>query len=71
MNGVKFEENVDLQGRAARLIAAFASFQAVFNGGAGSNPTEKVVKNLCTVICQDVSHPCSLNIAARETVSSW
>lgn len=45
---------MDLQTRAARSIAAFASFYGPANPDR-PNPTEKIVKNLCTFICQDVT----------------
>ena len=41
--------------RAARSIAMFASFYAN-NTASHPNPTDKIVKNLCTFICQDVDY---------------
>ncbi|KDQ06750.1 hypothetical protein BOTBODRAFT_39402 [Botryobasidium botryosum FD-172 SS1] len=54
MNGVKFEENIDLQTRAARSVALFVSIYASA-ASSRANPTEKIVKNLCTFVCQDTT----------------
>ncbi|KAI5122989.1 hypothetical protein M0805_006867 [Coniferiporia weirii] len=51
MNGVKNEENVDLQTRSASAVAAFI---ATCTAMRISQPPEKIVKNLCTFLCQDV-----------------
>lgn len=53
INDVTFqsEENMDLQRRSAVAVASFISFCAS-NGLA--QPPEKIVKNLCTFLCQDV-----------------
>ncbi|KAI0320174.1 SNF2 superfamily chromatin remodeling protein [Amylostereum chailletii] len=51
MNGIKNEENVDLQTRSAVAVAAFIEFCAQHSL---SQPPDKIVKNLCTFLCQDV-----------------
>ncbi|THH06208.1 hypothetical protein EW145_g4240 [Phellinidium pouzarii] len=51
MNGIKNEENADLQTRSASAVAAFISTCAAMKI---SQPPEKIVKNLCTFLCQDV-----------------
>jgi TATA-binding protein-associated factor len=50
MNGIKNEENLGLQTRSAVAVAAFVSF--CVDKGLGQ-PAEKIVKNLCTFLCQD------------------
>ncbi|KAJ6547022.1 SNF2 chromatin remodeling protein [Mycena capillaripes] len=51
MNGIKNEENVDLQTRSAVAVASFIEFCTRHNI---SQPPDKIVKNLCTFLCQDV-----------------
>ena len=51
MNGIKNEENIDLQTRSATAVAAFIAF---CSKNKLSQPPEKIVKNLCTFLCQDV-----------------
>ncbi|KAJ6606457.1 SNF2 superfamily chromatin remodeling protein [Mycena vulgaris] len=51
MNGIKNEDNVDLQTRSAVAVASFIEFCARHNI---SQPPDKIVKNLCTFLCQDV-----------------
>lgn len=51
MNGIKNEENLDLQTRSAVAVANFIDFCAQHNI---SQPPDKIVKNLCTFLCQDV-----------------
>ncbi|KAJ3741734.1 SNF2 chromatin remodeling protein [Lentinula detonsa] len=51
MNGIKNEENLDLQTRSAVAVAAFIEFCSVHQI---SQPPDKIVKNLCTFLCQDV-----------------
>ncbi|KAN0061939.1 TATA-binding protein-associated factor mot1 [Thecaphora frezii] len=53
MNSVKFEENVDLQTRSAQSVAKFVAF--CNTGAAKSNPSDKIVKNLCAFVCQDTT----------------
>ncbi|KAF8636633.1 hypothetical protein AX17_003442 [Amanita inopinata Kibby_2008] len=50
MNGIKNEENVDLQTRSAVAVASFIDFCTVHNL---AQPPDKIVKNLCTFLCQD------------------
>ncbi|KAJ7168182.1 SNF2 superfamily chromatin remodeling protein [Mycena crocata] len=50
MNGVKNEDNVDLQTRSAVAVASFIEFCTRHNI---SQPPDKIVKNLCTFLCQD------------------
>ncbi|KAI0747594.1 SNF2 chromatin remodeling protein [Daedaleopsis nitida] len=51
MNSIKNEENLDLQTHSAAAVAAFVEFcvQRDLN-----QPPDKIVKNLCTFLCQDV-----------------
>ncbi|KAL0947465.1 hypothetical protein HGRIS_013571 [Hohenbuehelia grisea] len=51
MNGIKNEENPDLQMRSAVAVASFIEFCANHNI---VQPPDKIVKNLCTFLCQDV-----------------
>ncbi|KAI6111007.1 hypothetical protein F5141DRAFT_1111960 [Pisolithus sp. B1] len=51
MNGIKNEENFDLQTRSAVAVANFIDFCVQHNI---SQPPDKIVKNLCTFLCQDV-----------------
>ncbi|KAF8558525.1 hypothetical protein OG21DRAFT_1504270 [Imleria badia] len=51
MNGVKNEDNLDLQKRSATAVANFIDFCVQHNI---SQPPDKIVKNLCTFLCQDV-----------------
>ncbi|SPO38981.1 related to MOT1 - transcriptional accessory protein [Pseudozyma flocculosa] len=53
MNSVKFEENLDLQTRSARAVARFVAFCT--SSAAKSNPSDKIVKNLCAFVCQDTT----------------
>ncbi|KAF5372870.1 hypothetical protein D9758_001613 [Tetrapyrgos nigripes] len=50
MNGIKSEENVDLQIRSAVAVAAFIEYCTLHQV---LQPPEKIVKNLCTFLCQD------------------
>ncbi|EFI28392.1 Mot1 [Coprinopsis cinerea okayama7 len=50
MNGVKNEENEDLQTRSALSVARFIDFCIKHNI---VQPPDKIVKNLCTFLCQD------------------
>ena len=47
----KNEENLDLQNRSAVAVAAFIEFCVESNI---VQPPDKIVKNLCTFLCQDV-----------------
>ncbi|KAI1784054.1 SNF2 chromatin remodeling protein [Ganoderma leucocontextum] len=51
MNSIKNEENLDLQTHSAAAVAAFVEF--CVNRDL-TQPPEKIVKNLCTFLCQDV-----------------
>lgn len=53
MNSVKFEENLDLQTRSARSVAKLIEFSV--SPPAKSNPSDKIVKNLCAFVCQDTT----------------
>ncbi|UZJ56627.1 hypothetical protein CBS101457_005947 [Exobasidium rhododendri] len=56
MNSVKFEENYDLQQRSARAVADFiAMCSQPSSSSTASNPSEKIVKNLCAFVCQDTT----------------
>ncbi|KAK2467010.1 hypothetical protein APHAL10511_001268 [Amanita phalloides] len=50
MNSIKTEENVDIQTRSATAVASFIEFCLLHNL---SQPPDKIVKNLCTFLCQD------------------
>ncbi|KAI0247046.1 SNF2 chromatin remodeling protein [Lactifluus subvellereus] len=51
MNGIKNEENLDLQTRSAVAVSSFVDFCALHGL---TQPPDKIVKNLCTFLCQDV-----------------
>lgn len=53
MNSVKFEENADLQKRSGYSIANL--IKLCQKPDARSNPSEKIVKNLCAFVCQDTT----------------
>ncbi|SPO28928.1 related to MOT1 - transcriptional accessory protein [Ustilago trichophora] len=53
MNSVKFEENLDLQTRSARSVAKLIEY--CVSPSAKSNPSDKIVKNLCAFVCQDTT----------------
>ncbi|KXN85489.1 putative helicase mot1 [Leucoagaricus sp. SymC.cos] len=53
MNGIKSEENVDLQQRSAVAVASFIEFCSQHNI---KQPPDKIVKNLCTFLCQDTEN---------------
>ncbi|GAC99874.1 hypothetical protein PHSY_007477 [Pseudozyma hubeiensis SY62] len=53
MNSVKFEENIDLQTRSARSVAKLVEY--CVSPAAKSNPSDKIVKNLCAFVCQDTT----------------
>ncbi|KAJ6488548.1 SNF2 superfamily chromatin remodeling protein [Mycena vitilis] len=58
MNGIKSEENVDLQTRSAIAVASFIEFCTRHNI---SQPPDKIVKNLCTFLCQDDANKAAAN----------
>ncbi|KAH9923909.1 SNF2 chromatin remodeling protein [Epithele typhae] len=51
MNSIKNEENLSLQTHSASAVAAFVEFCVRRDL---SQPPDKIVKNLCTFLCQDV-----------------
>ncbi|OSC96601.1 SNF2 chromatin remodeling protein [Trametes coccinea BRFM310] len=51
MNSIKTEENLDLQTHSAAAVASFVEFCVQRDLG---QPPDKIVKNLCTFLCQDV-----------------
>ncbi|TFK86254.1 SNF2 chromatin remodeling protein [Polyporus arcularius HHB13444] len=51
MNSIKNEENLDLQTHSAAAVAAFVEFCVQRDI---IQPPDKIVKNLCTFLCQDV-----------------
>ncbi len=53
MNSIKFEENLDLQERSARAVAHL--IEVCCRPEAKSNPSGKIVKNLCAFVCQDTT----------------
>ncbi|PCH38434.1 SNF2 chromatin remodeling protein [Wolfiporia cocos MD-104 SS10] len=50
MNSIKNEENADLQTRSAVAVASFVDFCGQRDL---AQPPDKIVKNLCTFLCQD------------------
>ncbi|KAG8699789.1 TATA-binding protein-associated factor mot1, partial [Ceratobasidium sp. 395] len=53
MNGVKFEDNLDIQTRSANAVAVFVSDCTTPSSGLAVMPAEQIVKNLCAFVCQD------------------
>ncbi|KAI9495302.1 hypothetical protein BDB00DRAFT_870456 [Zychaea mexicana] len=51
MNSIKFEENADLQERSAATLADLVALCS--RNPNRVNPTDKIVKNLCTFLCSD------------------
>ncbi|KAI0781371.1 SNF2 chromatin remodeling protein [Trametes elegans] len=51
MNSIKTEENLDLQMHSAAAVASFVEFCVQRDI---TQPPDKIVKNLCTFLCQDV-----------------
>ncbi|KAF7359286.1 TBP associated factor [Mycena sanguinolenta] len=64
MNGIKNEENVDLQTRSAVAVASFIEFCTRHNI---SQPPDKIVKNLCTFLCQDVEQTPAFALTRKLT----
>ncbi|WFD35447.1 TATA-binding protein-associated factor mot1 [Malassezia cuniculi] len=54
MNSIKYETNVDLQTRSAAAVADLVALCS--RPGAKTNPSEKIVRNLCAFVCQDTTH---------------
>ncbi|OBZ75174.1 hypothetical protein A0H81_04814 [Grifola frondosa] len=53
MNSIKNEENLDLQTHSAVAVASFVAFCV---DRELNQPPDKIVKNLCTFLCQDIEH---------------
>ncbi|KAJ7461011.1 SNF2 superfamily chromatin remodeling protein [Mycena galericulata] len=64
MNGIKNEDNVDLQTRSAVAVASFIEFCTRHNI---SQPPDKIVKNLCTFLCQDVEQTPTFAFMRKHT----
>ncbi|KAJ7771662.1 SNF2 superfamily chromatin remodeling protein [Mycena metata] len=64
MNGIKNEDNVDLQTRSAIAVASFIEFCTRHNI---SQPPDKIVKNLCTFLCQDVEQTPTFAFTRKHT----
>lgn len=58
------EENLDLQTRSAVAVASFIEFCIQHNI---SQPPDKIVKNLCTFLCQDVEQTPTFAYTRRYT----
>ncbi|KAM0788287.1 hypothetical protein ACM66B_001433 [Microbotryomycetes sp. NB124-2] len=54
-NSLKAEAYVDLQQRSAGAIAAFIELCTRPSSPVKTNPSDKLIKNLCTFLCQDVA----------------
>ncbi|EMD34416.1 hypothetical protein CERSUDRAFT_117290 [Gelatoporia subvermispora B] len=63
MNSIKTEENVDLQKRSAVAVAAFVEFCVKRDL---TQPPDKIVKNLCTFLCQDVGQTPTFSYAKKH-----
>ena len=50
---IQSEDNVDLQTRSATAVASFIEFCVRHHI---AQPPDKIIKNLCTFLCQDVEH---------------
>lgn len=55
MNGIKYEANPDLQKRTATALASFISLCNEAGASMKSNPSDKIVKNVCSFLCQDAT----------------
>lgn len=64
MNGIKSEENIDLQQRSAVAVASFIEFCSQHNI---KQPPDKIVKNLCTFLCQDTETTPTFAFHRRHT----
>lgn len=53
MNGIKFEMNIDLQARTAEVLASFLVLCRERAATLKANPSDKIVKNVCSFLCQD------------------
>ncbi|GAA5855493.1 hypothetical protein JCM8547_007859 [Rhodosporidiobolus lusitaniae] len=54
-NSIKTEDNLDLQRRSARSIAILIDLCSSPTSTMRVNPSDKLVKNLCTFLCADTS----------------
>ncbi|KAF8654075.1 hypothetical protein AX16_003608 [Volvariella volvacea WC 439] len=64
MNGIKSEDNLDLQTRSAVAVASFIEFCMK---NKVLQPPDKIVKNLCTFLCQDVEQTPTFAYTRQET----
>lgn len=55
MNGLKYEINLEFQTRAARTVASFIDLCTSQDIELKVNPADKVIKNICTFLCQDTT----------------
>ncbi|KAG9295858.1 hypothetical protein G9A89_006597 [Geosiphon pyriformis] len=55
MNSIKSEENIELQQRSAATLASLVALCSSDQTTVRVNPNDKIVKNLCTFLCQDQS----------------
>ncbi|KAH9934987.1 SNF2 chromatin remodeling protein [Fomitopsis serialis] len=65
MNSIKNEDNVDLQTRSAVAVAAFVEFCV---SREIAQPPDKIVKNLCTFLCQDTDQTPTFAYARKTLV---
>ena len=56
------EENIDLQRRSASAVAAFIATCTSQNI---NQPPEKIVRNLCTFLCQDIDQTPAFNMTMQ------
>ncbi|EJU05341.1 hypothetical protein DACRYDRAFT_113489 [Dacryopinax primogenitus] len=68
MNGVRFEKNELLQIRFARAIATFVRRGFLNTAPVPSAVSAKVVKNLCTFLCQDDSKTPIFDLRIRDGI---
>ncbi|KAF9821604.1 hypothetical protein IEO21_00450 [Rhodonia placenta] len=64
MNSIKNEDNADLQTRSAIAVASFVEFCVQRDL---SQPPDKIVKNLCTFLCQDTEQTPTFAYARKIT----
>lgn len=57
------EDDADLQARSARSIALFIDICSSPTSTLRTNPSDKIVKNLCAFLCQDVSQTPIFSVA--------
>lgn len=53
MNSIKFEENLDLQQRSALVLTDLIALCT--RASNRTNPSDKIIKNLCTFLCSDTA----------------